>query len=144
MEGDRDGTGMPKQRCSCRWKLMQSDALTIDINELQHGYHRDPATPLRVTLPVVKLNREHLTKTADKLKNRNNLLKVAGSTWGASANTQWSSALALCYSAAEYCAPVWSRYAHTSQVDVQLNSTMRLISGTLRSTPPMASSALEH
>jgi len=41
----------------------------------------------------------------------------------------------LCYSAAEYCAPVWSHSAHTSQVDVQLNSTMRLISGTLRSTP---------
>ena len=53
---------------------------------------------------------------------------------GASANTLQSSALALCYSAAEYCAPVWSRSAHTSQVDVHLNSTMRLISGTLRST----------
>ena len=37
--------------------------------------------------------------------------------------------------AAEYCSPVWSRSAHTSQVDVQLNSTMRLISGTLRSIP---------
>ena len=49
-----------------------------------------------------------------------------------------SSALALCYSAAGYCAPVWSCSAmcsaHTSQIDVQLNSTMRLISGTLRST----------
>jgi len=44
-----------------------------------------------------------------KLKNRNNLLiKLAGSTWGASANTLRSSALALCYSAAEYCAPVCS------------------------------------
>ena len=71
----------------------------------------------------------------------NLLMKLAGSTWGASANTLWSSALALCYSAAEYCAPVWSRSAHTSRVDVQLNSTMRLISGTLRSTP---SSALQH
>ena len=78
--------------------------------------------------------REHLTKTAGKLKNRNNLLmKLAGSTWSASANTLQSSALALCYSATEYCAPVWSHYAHTSQVDVQLNSTMRLISGTLQS-----------
>ena len=38
-------------------------------------------------------------------------------------------------STAEYCAPVWSRSAHTSQVDVQLYSTMRLISGTFRSTP---------
>ena len=54
------------------------------------------------------------------------------------ANTLWSSALVLCYPAAEYChycAPVWSLSAHTSRVDVQLNSTMRLISGTLRSTP---------
>ena len=38
-------------------------------------------------------------------------------------------------SAAEYCAPVWSRSAHTSRVDVQLNSAMRLIPGTVRSTP---------
>jgi len=62
-------------------------------------------------------------------------MKLASSTWGTSANTLQSSALALCYLAAEYCAPVWSRSAHTSQIDVQLNSTMRLISGTLRSTP---------
>jgi len=46
-------------------------------------------------------------------------MKLASSTWGTSANTLWSSALALCYSAAEYCAPVWSRSAHTSQVNVQ-------------------------
>ena len=59
-------------------------------------------------------------------------MKIAGSTWGASTSTLQSSALALCYLAAEYCAPVWSRSAW---VDVQLNSTMRLISGTLRFTP---------
>ena len=67
--------------------------------------------------------------------NRNLLMKLAGSTWGTSTNTLRSSALALCYSAAEYCAPVWSCSAHTSQVDVQLNSTMHLISDTLHSTP---------
>jgi len=79
---------------------------------------------------------EHLTKTAGKLKNRNNLLmKLVGSSWGASTNTLWLSALVLCYSAAEYCDPVWSRSAHTSLVDVQLNSTMHLISGTLHSIP---------
>jgi len=88
-----------------------------------------------VTLDHMLSYRESLTKTAGKLKNRNNLLmKLAGSTWGASTNTLQSSALALCYSAAKYCAPVWSRSAQTSQVDVQLNSTMRLISGILRST----------
>jgi len=66
-------------------------------------------------------------------------MKLAGSTWSASANTLRSSALALCYSAAEYCAPVWSCSAHTSQVDVQLNSTVHLISDTLRSTPLLSS-----
>jgi len=45
------------------------------------------------------------------------------------------SAMALCYSVAEYYAPIWSRFHHTGLADVQLNSTMCLISGTLRSTP---------
>jgi len=62
-------------------------------------------------------------------------MKLAGSTWNANAITLQSSALALCYSAADYCTLVWSHSSHTSQVDVQLNSTMRLITGTLRSTP---------
>jgi len=105
----------------------------LDGQRLRHECH---PTYLGVTLDHTLSYRVHLTKTAGKLANRNNLLmKLAGSTWGASANTLPSSALALCYSAAEYCAPVWSCSAHTSQVDVQLNSTMRLISGTLRSTP---------
>jgi len=105
----------------------------LDGQRLRHECH---PTYLGVTLDRTLSYREHLMKTAGKLKNRNNLLmKLAGSTWGASANTLRSSALVLCYSAAEYCAPVLSRSSHTSQVDVQLNSTMRLISGTLRSTP---------
>jgi len=94
----------------------------LDGQRLRHECH---PTYLGVTLDRTLSYRKHLTKTAGKLKNLNNLLmKLAGSTWGASANTVRSSALALCYSATEYCAPVWSRSAHTSQVDVQLNSTM--------------------
>jgi len=103
----------------------------LDGQRLWHECH---PTYFGVTLDCMLFYREHLTKTAGKLKNRDNLLmKLASSTWGA--NTLQSSALALCYSAAEYCIPVWSRSAHTSLVDVQLNSTMRLISGILCSTP---------
>ena len=105
----------------------------LDGQRLRHECH---PTYLGVTLERTLSYREHLTKTTGKLKKRNNLLmKLTSSTWGASANNLQSSALSLCYPAAEYCAPVWSRSAHTSQVYVQLNSTMHLISGTLSSTP---------
>ena len=88
------------------------------------------------TSDVVTSHQQHLTKTAGKLQSRNNLLmKLAGSSWGANANTLRSSALALCYSAAEYCCPVWQRSTHISLVDAQLHSSMRLISGTVWSTP---------
>jgi len=89
-----------------------------------------------VTLDHTLSFREHLTKTAGKMKNRSILLmKLAGSSWDANAKTLRMSAMALCYSVAEYGAPVWSRSPHTGLVDVQLNSTMHLISGTLCSTP---------
>ena len=46
-----------------------------------------------------------------------------------------TAALALCYSVAEYCAPVWARYSHTNRVDTQLNSSMRIITGTVHHCP---------
>ena len=85
---------------------------------------------LGVTLDRTLSYKHHLTKTAAKLKSRNNLhSKLAGSSWGANAATLRSSALALCYSVGEYCCPVCS--SHTDLVDVQLNNTMRLITGSL-------------
>src|SRR3978361_957191 len=71
-----------------------------------------------------------------KLKTRNNIIyKLAGTTWGANANTLRTSALALVYSTAEYCCPVWKNSNHVSKVDTQLNTTMRIITGTISSTP---------
>ena len=57
--------------------------LSVYLNgqRLRHECH---PTYLGVTLDRTLSYREHLTKTAGKLKNRNNLLmKLAGSTWGA-------------------------------------------------------------
>ena len=95
----------------------------LDGQRLSHECH---PTYLGVTLDRTLSYRKHLTKTAGKLKNQNLLMKLAGSTWDASANTLRSSALALCYSAAKYCAPVWLRSTHTSQVNVQLNSLCQI------------------
>jgi hypothetical protein len=50
------------------------------------------------------------------------------------AQTLWTAFLALVYSSAEYCAPVWLNSAHVHKLDVQLNNIMRLITGTVKST----------
>ena len=46
-----------------------------------------------------------------------------------------TSTLALCYSVAEYCAPVWNRCPHTNLIDVRLRESLSTISGCLKSTP---------
>ena len=43
--------------------------------------------------------------------------------------------MSLVYSAAEYCAPVWCRSAHTRPVDSVLNDALRIVTGCLRPTP---------
>ena len=59
----------------------------------------------------------------------------AGSTWGA--NAKLCSHMLWHFVIQQQSTAPQSGHAlaHTGQVDVQLNSTMRLISGTLRSTP---------
>ena len=104
--------------------------------EGQQLWHDPNPVYLDVTLDRTLSYRQYLTKTAGKLQSRNSLLmKLAGSSWGANANTLRSSALALCYSVAECCCPVWQRSTHVSLVDAQLHFSMRLISGTIWSTP---------
>jgi len=108
--------------------------LNVSLNGQRLNHDPHPVYP-GVTLDQTLSYKHHLTKTAAKLKSRNNLLsKLSGSSWGANAATLRSSALALCYSVEEYCCPLWSRSSHTDLVDVQLNNTMRLITGTLRPT----------
>ena len=56
-------------------------------------------------------------------------LSANGTSWGASPQTLKSTALALCYSTAEYACPVWERSAHAKKIDPALNATCRLITG---------------
>ena len=79
---------------------------------------------------------KHVTKVKAKVATRNNLLgKLANSRWGADPHTLRTTALALSYSAAEYCSPVWGRSSHAKEVDPELNNACRIITGTLRPTP---------
>ncbi|XP_023213644.1 uncharacterized protein LOC111616470 [Centruroides sculpturatus] len=73
---------------------------------------------------------------AAKVNTRNNILqRLCGTTWGSSPSTLRISALGLVFSAAEYCAPVWMNSTHIKKLDAQLNATLRIITGTLKSTP---------
>ena len=91
---------------------------------------------LGVTLDRTLSYQTHLKGCASKVAKRNNLLKkVAGTRWGASQSVLRTTAVALCYSAAEYCAPAWVRSKNAKLVDTKLRETMRITSGCLKSTP---------
>ena len=80
--------------------------------------------------------RRHLESLRKKLTTRVGLLRrLAGSSWGAGFRTLRIAALALIHSAAEYCAPVWSRSAHTRLIDKPINDALRVVTGCLRPTP---------
>ena len=123
---------------------MANRELSVNFgNRLLH-HNRYPKY-LGVTFDRTLSFKQHLTKTASKLKTRNNIIqKLCGTSWGSSATTLRCSALGLVYSTAEYCAPVWLNSPHANMVDVQLNHTMRLISGTIRSTPSHWLPVLSH
>ena len=91
---------------------------------------------LGVTLDRTLSFKQHVEQLKKKLSSRNTLLgKLANSSWGADPVTLKQSALALCYSTAEYCAPVWSRSCHAQKVDTELNKACRIITGNLKPTP---------
>ena len=97
--------------------------------------HDNRPTYLGVTIDWPLTYKPHIRKVAAKTRTRNNSVHIlAGTAWGAGTKTLRTSALALCYSVAEYCAPVWRNSAHTYPVDVQLNNTMMAINGAVRCT----------
>ena len=90
---------------------------------------------LGVTLDRTLSYKTHIHNTKMKVATRNNLLKkLANSRWGTNARTIRTTALALCYSTAEYAAPVWERSAYAHLLNPELNQTCPAITGCLRPT----------
>jgi len=133
-----------------KWKLRPNPHKTITTFHLNNretnkeiSVHfcgekiKNEKTPvyLSITLDRTLSFKTHLHKVSAKLKTRIGLIsKLAGTTWGAATHTLRTSFLALAYSVAEYCAPVWAGSAHTEVVDIQLRNVLRTISGTVLST----------
>ena len=100
-----------------------------------HLTHCDLPVYLGVTLDRTLSYKAHIENTKKKVGARNNIIrKLRNSKWGATPTTLRSSALALCYSAAEYACPVWERSTHAKKLDGTLNETCRMITRCLKPT----------
>jgi hypothetical protein len=72
-------------------------------------HHQDAPRYLGVRLDRSLTYRHNLEGLRDKLKTRNNIIsKLAGTSWGCDMKALRTSSLALVYSAAEYCSPIWA------------------------------------
>ena len=104
--------------------------------EGQNNPHEDNPKYLGVTLDRTLTFKTHISKLSQKISARNNLLRrLAGLSWGANFKVLQTAAVCLVYAPAEYCAPAWSSSTHTAKIDIVLNTTMRIVSGCLKTTP---------
>ena len=98
---------------------------------------------LGVTLDRTLSYKADIEKTKKKVGTRNKIIRIPRtSKWVATPTTLRSSALALCYSAAEYACPVWERSTHAKKLDARLNETCRMITGCLKPTNTNSPSVL--
>ena len=104
-------------------------------NGLKLDHYPNPIY-LGVTLDRTLSFKQHALNTKAKVNTRNNLLrKLTNSRWGAHPATVRTTALALCFSTAEYACSSWGRSSHTGHVDIALNDTCRIITGCLKAIP---------
>ena len=128
----------PAKTQICCFHLRNRDAkrkLDVTWNGLELDHYPNPIY-LGVTLDRTLSFKQHTLNTKAKVNTRNNLLrKLTNSRLGAHPATVRTTALALCFSTAEYACSSWGRSRHTGHVDIALNDTCRIITGCLKATP---------
>ena len=94
-------------------------SLTVSWNGVENTTH---PKYLGVTLDRTLSYKQHIQNIKMKVATRNNLLKkLANSKWRTNASTIRTTTLALCYSIAEYAAPVWAKSIYAVILDPELN-----------------------
>ena len=95
----------------CNKEAKRELSVSVDNHHLEHQL---APKYLGVRLDRTLSYKQHLEDVRAKMTTRVSLIRrLAGTTWGASARTLCISTQALVFSAAEYCAPVWSRRRST-------------------------------
>lgn len=122
----------------CAFHLNNKEAkvkLEVEFDEIRVSYNFCPKY-LGITLDRALTIKAHLITPSKKIQSRCNLVQIlAGTGWSADAKTLRIATLGLVYSTAEFGYQIWCNSAHVNKVDTQLNSVMRTINGTVKSTP---------
>ncbi len=112
----------------CCFHLRNRDAkrkLDVTWNDLELHHYPNPIY-LGVALDHTLSFKQHALNTKAKVNTRINLLwRLTNSRWGAHPATVRTTALALCFSTAEYACSSWGRSRHTGHVDIALNEMIR-------------------
>ena len=83
---------------------------------------------LSITLNKSLKYRRHMESLRKKLSTRVSLIRrLAETSWVAGASVLRTPTLALAYSTAKYCTPVWCRSAHTRLIDPIINNALRIV-----------------
>ena len=125
----------PAKTQICCFHLRNRDAkrkLNVTWNGLELDHYPNPIY-LGVTLDRTLSFKQHALNTKPQVNTRNNILrKLTNSRWGAHPATVRTTALALCFSTAEFACSSWGHSRHTGHVDIALNDTRRIITGCLK------------
>ena len=121
------------QVCAYPEKLiasLQSPGMGTQLTHCPNPVYLGVTLHTHVDRSLTYLYEMHIEKVKAKVSAQNNILtKLGNYRWGAA-----YTALALCYSCAEYACPVWERSAHAKKLDPALNNACRCITGCLKPT----------
>ena len=125
----------PAKTQICCFHLRNRDAkrkLDVTWNGLELDHYSNPIY-FGVTLDRTLRFKQHALTTKAKVNTRNNFLrKLTNSRWRSHPATVRTTALALCFSTAEFACCSRCRSRHTGHVDIALNETCRIITGCLK------------
>ena len=120
----------------CAFHLRNPEAKR-ELNVVWNGTRLSNTTPvyLGAHLDRHMCYKTHIEKTMMNVNARNNIIrKLANSKRGCKTSTLRPSCLAICYSAAEYACPVWTRSTHARKLNPCPTRLRRIISDCLKPT----------
>jgi len=135
MQKTHSKSTQPKHKCSL--STLRTEKLTVTSSSCgMDRSWKSASTQNILVLPLIaRLHSKSIFRTSRAKCIRETTSSVSTSPRnGEQILTLRTSALALCYSAAEYASPVWSRSSHTKYIDPAQNDSCRIITGCLKPT----------